>query len=77
MSEELKACNRTKSFDSGIQTVYYKCEHKPYVQVEYSGVRNEIINECLCKTHYNALVKNITRIENKTGCQYNLKTELL
>jgi hypothetical protein len=68
-------CNRTSSFDSGIGISYYKCDKKPYKQVQYKGATDgKIINEWLCKTHYNALIKNINRITLKTKYNFEFKT---
>jgi hypothetical protein len=68
-------CNRTLSFVSGLHDVYYKCDKKPFKQVQYkSAVSSETITEWLCKTHYNALVKNLNRITLKTKFNFELKT---
>ena len=75
---EEKKCNRMLSFNSGIDTVYYKCDKKPFIMVEYKSAQNsEMVMECLCKIHYNALVKNIVRIESKTRFKFNLTTKII
>lgn len=73
---ETKKCNRTLSFNSGLDTVYYKCDKKPFIIVNYKSAQNtEMVTECLCKIHYNALVKNTARITKKTKFDFNLTTE--
>lgn len=71
----MKPCNRTLEYDSGVGVNYYKCDKKPFKEVQYkSSFNSEIVNECLCKTHYNALIKNINRISKKTRFDFELKT---
>lgn len=68
-------CNRTLSFVSGLHDVYYRCDKKPFKQVQYnSAVGGGLVTEWLCKTHYNALIKNLNRITIKTKFDFNLKT---
>lgn len=70
----MNKCNRTIEFANGLHYSYHKCYKKFFKQVEYKSPQNsEIINECLCKTHYNALIKNINRIALKTKFQFELK----
>lgn len=72
------ACNRTIEYDAGFHNGYHKCGKKPHVKVTYKdGMRGDALIECLCKTHYNAFVKNATRINKKTGHDFNIQTEFI
>jgi hypothetical protein len=60
-------------FDTGIGLQHYQCDKKPHMQVTYkSATSSNIIDEALCKTHYNAFVKNCARINKKTGFDFKI-----
>lgn len=70
-------CDRTIEYNTGIITAYHKCDKKPFINVTFQDVRNKPTTQCLCKTHYNAFVKNSDRINKKTGFDFKIKTELI
>lgn len=72
-------CNRTIEFDNGLgSSSYNKCHQKPFIKVQYkSSINSQIVTEVLCKTHHNAFIKNINRINSKTGFDFNLTIEAL
>lgn len=72
-------CKQTSSFkDLNGYSHYYACQFKVYCIATYkSSSTGEYVTHRYCKKHYNALVKNCTRVQKLTGFDSDLKIELV
>ena len=55
--------------DKWVYNVYYPCDKKVKYRVRYkSSVKKDTwVEECLCGTHTQALIKNADRVKKRTG----------
>lgn len=72
-------CKQTASFkDQHGYEHYHNCDFKVYCTATYrSGTTGEFVTRDYCKKHYNALVKNIARVQRLTGWDFELTIKLI